>query len=273
MNWSKSKTIFILLFLAIDLALLGYLAYDKASDRWISQSEVEQVSTYLENRKIHLDTELLPRWMPKVRNLEFVNILDLSSSFLKQFESETKELEHIGSHLELKKGEKALKISENYFEYQDMMERDYFLGSSSKTIHKLKPYFTELGFDIQEAEFQTIESNSELLVFQMTQAAEGLSIDDISVTITISSSGQLKIQGIWLNPVKTPSEYKKAIVRPITSTLIEFSRKAGHEATITEIAIRYRVDETKAYHKTFTAVAVWRIKTSDGECYYYNARL
>ena len=67
-------------------------------------------------------------------------------------------------------------------------------------------------------------------------------------------------------------EYKKALVRPITGTLVEFSRKIDREATITDIAIKYRVDETKSYHKTFTAVAVWRIGISDGTYYYHNAR-
>ena len=104
MNWSKSKTIFILLFILIDLSLMGYLAFDRITDRLIPRSAVEQVCLYLENHQVHLDAKLLPRWTPKVRNLEFTNILDKDLPFLKQFETDIEELGQIEGELKLEKG-------------------------------------------------------------------------------------------------------------------------------------------------------------------------
>ena len=121
MNWSKSKTIFILLFILIDLSLMGYLAFDRITDRLIPRSAVEQVCLYLENHQVHLDAKLLPRWTPKVRNLEFTNILDKDLPFLKQFETDIEELGQIEGELKLEKGERSIIIQENNFDYRDLL--------------------------------------------------------------------------------------------------------------------------------------------------------
>ena len=272
MNWSKSKTIFILLFILIDLSLMGYLAFDRITDRLIPRSAVEQVCLYLENHQVHLDAKLLPRWTPKVRNLEFTNILDKDLPFLKQFETDIEELGQIEGELKLEKGERSIIIQENNFDYRDLLNPNEYSVASANTLKYLKSYLTSLGFDVRQAEVQLTDEGEGLVTYRFTQAAEGLSVDDITVDVSLSASGEVRAQGIWLNPVDAPNEYKKALVRPITGTLVEFSRKIDREATITDIAIKYRVDETKSYHKTFTAVAVWRIGISDGTYYYHNAR-
>ncbi len=271
MNWSKSKTIFILLFILIDLSLLGYLVYSKVADQWISQSTIEELCTYLEKRQIHVESGTIPQWTPKVRNLELINILDIENTFLKQFETESSELDHIGNELELRNGQKSIVISENYFHYQDLIEPGYFDSSSGSAWKKLKPYLTELGFDLQNAAVEMLEEGMQQVAYRIVQAAEGMTIDDISIRVTLTAAGELDIQGIWLNPLDTESGYRKVLVHPVTSALIEFSRETDQQTTIADISIHYRVDETKTYHKSFTAVAVWRITASDGTQYYYNA--
>ena len=64
-------------------------------------------------------------------------------------------------------------------------------------------------------------------------------------------------------------------VLPATAVLIDFvsdeSRLSNKSDKITEIAIGYTSGETSEFQSFASAIPVWRIKTSDGHFYYFDA--
>ena len=66
MNWTKVKVILIILFVLINLMLVGILLNKNADDSSFSQQTLEEIKTILEKNNIEADDGLIT---PEVRNM------------------------------------------------------------------------------------------------------------------------------------------------------------------------------------------------------------
>ena len=86
MNWTKVKVILIILFVLINLMLVGILLNKNADDSSFSQQTLMEIKTILEKNNIEADDGLIT---PEVRNMsvpEAVPIMSHNSSFVKMLQ-------------------------------------------------------------------------------------------------------------------------------------------------------------------------------------------
>ena len=104
----------------------------------------------------------------------------------------------------------------------------------------------------------------------------GFPVFDVSLTLT-EQNGKVKISGSWYSAESKPKKSSdKSDIVSLTGILIDFSNIAQFEGEISvdKIELGYYISESNRLLERLnvTAAPCWKISSSDGKCYYFNAR-
>jgi len=274
MNWSKCKTIFIYFFLIIDVLLLSILLYVNVQDSYVPKKEVNAICQYLATQKIGVSKNVIPRWVPKMKNYELLNVVRSDSPLVTQFNGNNKK-EMIIENKTYKSPKKSLSLDNNHFLYVDASAFSGQSVTEKNATSKVKIYLTSLGFDMNNTETSTIQTKNDTYTFSYQKLLSGTLLGEVKLSVTLSKHGSLSVSGIWFNPIIHDS-YTKVAPRSVTDILVLFSRDVS-EKKETNVVIRgirlfYHIDSIDSYHRTFTASCTWQIETKNNKTFVYDAR-
>ena len=270
MNWSRVKTILIILFLCTDLFLVAIYMTSRYSATTISGEMIENTVSALKNNKITINPDIIPRKIQSIPYAEAENAIPDYESFAKKL---------LGNNLN--------KIDYGYsgdygtvtfygdrFNYQK--NPDAFILTDSITINKEQTAkdvasadLKQLGFDLSKATVSASKKNGNFTVVFENKANE-LPIFNSRVTVELSKYGVVSISGIWFN--QTENTGNDTELKKVTSALIQFIPQLPDGGEIVKLQMGYNIFDKESFHKSATLIPVWHITCKDGSTYLLDAR-
>ncbi|MBR5809516.1 MAG: two-component system regulatory protein YycI [Clostridia bacterium] len=270
MNWSRVKTVLIILFLCTDIFLLATYLTSKYASSTILPEVIESTVEVLKNNNITVDPAAIPSKIPSVVSPDAQNVISDYESFAKKvlgteispiefgYESIVGKLTFFGDRFNFKKNTMLDAITDMIPVTDEKMAEDVTVSDLQR-----------LGFNLENARITTKKTDTGYTVTLENQA-KSLPIFNSQVTAELSKSGIISVSGIWFNEAESPNG--NINIKSITSALIDFIPDVKTPAEITEIQLGYNIFDKASYHKSATLIPVWKVTTKDGETYLLDAR-
>lgn len=264
MNWSKAKTILILIFAVLNMILfVGNMNIAETSNSVPSTDEVEQMNNILRNNniivkaKIPKDYKPMPMLLVKLKNYSKPFIKD---NFLKDIQYTSYgdgTLYNIGNGIiEVKNGFFYYKIRDEKFKKMNKDEAFNYIKSFVKSKNLYEKYSV-----VNES------SDTNKYTVEYTEVYNGFNVD-VSYMKGIVSNDTFSFESTWLIPVKEEKE-RKEIIPPINALLKLLEIDEGSKyIVVKEIKPVYFFSWRDA--DTGEAIPTWRI-TTENSVYYINA--
>lgn len=270
MNWSRVKTVLIILFLCTDIFLLATYLTSKYASSTISQNVIESTVEVLENNNIKVDPAIIPQKIPSVMSLDADNVISDYEAFAKMVLGD--ELTKIDFGYESNAGK--LTFFGDRFNFVKNSMLDALIDVIPVTDEKMAKDITvsslqQLGFDLESAEITTQKTDSGYTV-TLENRANSLPIFNSQVLVELSKSGITSVSGIWFN--EADSQGGNIDIKSITAALIDFIPQVASPAEITEIEFGYNIFDKASYHKSSTLIPIWKITLNDGTTHLLDAR-
>lgn len=270
MNWSRVKTVLIILFLCTDIFLLATYLTSKYAASTISPEVIESTVEVLKNNSITVDPAIVPQKIPNVMLLDAENVISDYETFAKKFlgkdfstidfgyEGVVGKITFFGDRFNFVKNPMLDALSDVIPVTDEKMAKDVTVSS-----------LQQVGFDLKNAEITTKKTDVGYTV-TLENHANSLPIFNSQVIVELSKSGITSVSGIWFN--ETDSQSGNSNIKSITSALIDFIPDVTAPAEITEIQLGYNIFDKASYHKAATLIPVWKVTTKDGNTYLLDAR-
>ncbi len=268
MNWSRVKTVLIILFLCTDIFLLATYLTSRYASSTISPEVIESTVEVLKNNDITVDPAIIPHKIPSVLYAEAENVISDYETFARKILGD--EFSAVDFGYESVVGKLTFFGDRFNFVRNPMPTLDLIPVTDEKmakdvTVSSLQ----QLGFDLENAEITTKKSDNGYTV-TLENYANSLPILNSQVLVELSKSGITSISGIWFN--ESNSQNGSNNIKSITSALIDFIPDAKTPAEITEIELGYNIFDKASYHKSATLIPVWKVTTKDADTYLLDAR-
>ena len=275
MNWSRTKTWLIVLFVGINLFLLFTLAKENIAQSTISEQMVTDTVAVLARNGITVDAQIIPRKMPALSAVEVLNTITdpqaVAESILggkATYDAETNQYLRSTSIVQFD-GDNI-----GYININPTLNNVY--TDIQNATDYAKSFFTKAGFDMSKAETQVLVQSGNKTELLFTQKLDSYPLLDSQMHITLTKQGITDASGCWfyMSDDQTGSSGANGRVKEITSVLIDFisdAYRASSSNEITQITLGYTTGDKRNYHKAVSAMPSWRISTSDGREYYYDA--
>ena len=276
MNWSRVKTILIMLFLFTDIMLAFGIIM---SDHRASVIEPEIISNavqLLSERGITINPDIIPK---KNKNADYVEAVNVISDY--------------GSFAEVIMGETPDKIDD--FSYET--EHDTIVFSGDRFVYSIKKavlpcsgdeshaqetaaeFLSGHGFNISHADIkcEKNEYGFDVIFSGMSEKKPIFNSNiRVSVTGTEGSSGEAavvtKVAGSWFNPTdEKGSEIKLKSIPGILVELISLI-DSSEKTSVTGLTLGYTVFEDDTLHRSATLIPAWRITLDNDREYFLDAR-
>lgn len=274
MDWSGAKNWLIALFAGLNIFLIVMLISISTNSAKLDRQIIDDTVKILENNSILIDSSIIPDKIPKLNSVEVTNAItdkDLFASLL------------LGSNYEKSEnkytfGTKTLHFSQSKFFYYDTSPNENYndLTEANASV-KVSAFLNNLNLSTESADYKTAYKN-DIYTVELSQNLDKYPLFDSNLKVELSKNGISSIVGSWFYVSEDQSSVKTAATRvsPATAVLIDFisneSRISNKSDKITDITIGYTSGETAEFQSFAAAIPVWRIKTSDGHCYYFDAR-
>ncbi len=238
-NWEKLKTFLIVLFAVLNVFLIAFISFQNAKFSNISDDTVDGTVNILKSKNINVDSDKILRKQVNLNVIELKNAV-VSHSFPSEFK----------------------RVDEKTFS----IEKE----GSIKTENDIKKVLKQIG----------IKDNTKIIT-DGTKATVYLQIKDYKVFDVslelIQEGGKVKISGSWYFPETKPKKSSDmSDIVSLTGVLIDFSNIASSEnfINIDKIELGYYISESSRNIEKLnvTAAPCYKISTSDGKNYYFNAR-
>lgn len=263
MNWSRVKTILIILFLLIDLLLVGGILWSAAPQNPVSLQEVADVVNILKRNGLQISDKIIPRATEELGVVELDNVWpdrELCASIL--FGGNRLSQLAPGSYGD---AGKQVTFGSNYFTYTNS-------SVTCNNPEEAAAYLGEMGISVLPADIY--DQNGKWVSQQK--------IDDKTIFETAleipQEAGSFTCSGYWLLSNKEVNLNKKpaASLQPITSVLVEFTANPYYNRegdTILSITTGYSLGTVyrDTTHKLVSVVPAYKIALQSGEYYIYDA--
>lgn len=274
MDWSGAKNWLIALFAGLNIFLIIMLISVSTHSAKLEKQVIEDTVKILENSGISVDMSAIPDKIPKLNSVEVSNAIADKDSFAELIlGGEYKKID--GGY---SAGDKVLRFSQSKFFYSNASpDEGYDDISEGNAAVKVSSFLSKIGLAIETADYKTSYKNGVYTV-ELSQKLDKYPLFDSYLKVTVLKEGISSVEGSWFYVSDDQSNVKTSATRvsPATAALIDFiadeKRKANKSDKITEITIGYTAGESSEYQAFAAAVPVWRIKTSDGHYYYFDAR-
>ena len=275
MNWSRTKTWLIVLFIGINLFLLFTIAKENIAQSTISEKMVADTVAILQRNSITVDPKIIPRKMPILSAMEVVNTMtsadEIADALLggdATYDREDNCYLHGTAMVEV--GGDSVRYTNTTPTHANAYQDE------QSAIQFAKGFLTDAGYNMAKAEAQILRYSDHEAHILLTQKMDSYPLMDSQFSIRVTSKGVAGLEGCWFYMAEDQSGASGARgrVKEITSVLIDFMNdpnRSGSSSTITKITLGYTTGDKMTYHKSVSAMPSWRITTADGKEYYYDA--
>lgn len=275
MNWSRTKTWLIVLFIGINLFLIFTLVKENIAQSTISEQMIEDTVAILARNDIQVDNQLIPRKMPALSAVAVHNsIADqkaMAEALLGGKAVFNKEADHY------MRSTSFVAFDGDTFSYANInpVKKDIFF-TTEEAIDYAKDFFTHADLDMSKAQVRVLSETGGEVKLLFTQRLDSYPLLDSQLEITVTTKGVSEASGCWffMADEQTGRGSAGGRVKEITSVLVDFiadAYRAGSSNHIVDITLGYTTGNKSNYHRSVSAMPTWRITTSDGRVYYYDA--
>lgn len=238
-NWEKLKTFLIVLFAVLNVFLIAFTLVQNSKYSVISDETVSDTVKILKSKNINISADKIDRKQVGLNVIALKNAV-VSHNFPSGFS---------------RGDEKTFSV-----------ETDGNLSSEGE----IKKVLGSIGL---KGENEIVLNDKSAVVYLKTG---GFPVFDVSLNLT-EQNGKVKISGSWYfaeNKPKKSSDTSEVV--SLTGILIDFSNIAQFdgEINVDKIELGYYISESNRLLERLnvTAAPCWKISSSDGKCYYFNAR-
>lgn len=249
MNWERIKTFLIVVFVLINLFLIGFMTLSFYTSTSVSNETIADTVEILAANHITVDPSIIPRSVSNLQNFD-VRSITMDETFPgTQTVDETGRFSYVAACDETVTMRNAKSAAERLI--KDAGIRKYAQVG--------QPQQTETGIEVT-----------------VTQKIKRYPVFNSVITIVFAGK-TATVSGCWYQPETMPhAAHGGRDLVYITSVLVDFITNPDRPETaeISSIAFGYRVSDYDSglTHKTIPAVPCYRITTADGGNYDYNAR-
>lgn len=250
MNWERIKTFLIIVFVLINLFLIGYMTLTFRTSTSVSSETIRDTVEILAANQITLDAALIPRSVDNLQNFD-VRSLATEDGF-----PGAQTLDEAGR-----------------FSYRASCDEDVTLRNAKSMAEQLLEdagihSYAQIGEPQQLA-----DGGIQVVIGQRIRRYAVFN----SEIIMVFRGRTATVSGTWYQPETLPrAVHGGRDLVYVTSVLVDFINNPDRPAaaSITAISYGYRVSDYDSglTHQTIPAVPCYRITTSDGGVYDYDAR-
>lgn len=271
MNWGKMKNVMIAFLVVLNLILLTVLYAVESDNTTLSAEEVKNAARVLRNHGISVNEEMIPTRRVEMGNLPMVAATQSHEKFVTVFLGTTYEHQREEDTLTnvYTFGEKTVRLNGGYIKYYSGREAGEV--PSEDLWRSVRNKIEDAGISLKDA----VETKSSEYERRYLQQYKGKDFFEGNITVTADKSGILSVEGFWMVP--GGKEFGKESVSSVTeafSAFLQDEERDKKSVEITDITLGYSVllGEEQINFSEATAIPVWRLTTSDGKSYYYDAR-
>ena len=276
MNWSKAKTILILVFLIADIFLF-YVTYTGDIIGKTAEEDVAKVLEYMENQGISVKVPIPVKSNPasllyvKYKKLNPVEARDLffgSDESVDIKETEQKLImENEEVILELNSNGEIFYLNKNLNKNKQTVEEESALRSADG-------FLKQLNIDLADGTLVKKTKGYGYVSYKFNQRYKGQFIDNTYAEIKAVSEGIAYAKILWFESIQN-GKTKNKVISPVKALmkLAELNTAGEDKISVEEISQGYYFNNNM--EKTFivesvvegNAVPVWRFKTETGNIY------
>lgn len=238
-NWEKLKTFLIVLFAVLNVFLIAFTLVQNSKYSVISDETVSDTVKILKSKNINISADKIDRKQVGL------NVISLKNAV----------------------------VSHNFPSGFTREDEKTFSAETSGSLNSegdVKRVLSSVG----------INGDTEIILNEKSAVVNlkvgGFPVFDVSLTLT-EQNGKVKISGSWYSAESKPKKSSdKSDIVSLTGILIDFSNIAQFdgEISVDKIELGYYISESNRLLERLnvTAAPCWKISSSDGKCYYFNAR-
>ncbi len=274
MNWSRTKTWLIVLFVGINLFLLFTIVKENIVKSTISEQMITDTVEILARNGITVEPQTIVRKMPSLSAVEVQNTITDQAAFAEKllgnkgtYDASANQYRHAAT---------IVRFEGDTFSYINL---NPILKSASvdaqAAVEIAKSFCTKAGLDMRKAQAQSYAENGSEAVVIFTQKLDRYPLLDSQIKLIVNAKGVREAVGCWFYMADDQSGGGMGNrVKEITSVLVDFisdKNRAQSSVQIADITLGYTTGDKSTYHKSVSAMPSWRITTADGRVYYYDA--
>lgn len=267
MNWSRAKTILIILFLLADLFLLVNLVTSTYKSTAVTPEIIASTKQILKNQGIKIDTSLIPANVNPAPYAEADNVITDYDAFSKLFLGEN--FVKTGDFL-YESNIGTLSFTGDSFSFEAKSSPDNTILDEKSAQSAVLTFLKGKGFDLSKAELYS-EKTADGFTIILKNTVNSLPLFNSVITATVSRNNVVKLSGSWFNHIGVKGAVNE--LKTVTSILIDFIPMVTATPTeITGLEIGYIVPDSSIYHKSAVLIPVWQITEANGLQHYPDAR-
>lgn len=297
MNWSKAKTILIILFLFTDCFLFVTFAKAIYKSNSVNSEVIASAAELLNSNGIEISNDIIPLSLRLCKYAEADNVISDYAEFAEKilgekcekiggfsYKSERGEISFDGDRFEFSANTPA-NDAESTSGHGEVAEGEGEIPNGDKgekyAKKTAKNFLKSVGFDLSnsveielksggnDGDFKSRNRDFEY-VFTFKSKVNGLTFFDNFVTVTVTGGQISAVSGTWFNQNDTTG--KNYDIRPITSPLIDLLQLENRPEKISAIDFGYTVSDKGEYHKSAVLVPIWVLTEEDGTDHVFDAR-
>lgn len=268
MEKGKIKTIFLIVLLIINIALVSFFFSIMHREHQITRNANKQMESLLVENNIMLDRKIIPSSNMKINSFYADRVISQNTEFIEKLLGE------------------SFTVCDNVFlseNKQLTVENDTikFTNSSPTALDNQDyeqicyDYMKELGIKTELYKYKSTNPSGENTKLIFTASYGNYDIFDSFISIELSEKGIFGIQAKNLI-LDCEDAYKKNKAVDINSVLIdlikEHSSGSNKITSIVSIKLGYYIGKYTVDYNRVLSIPVWQIVTQDGQIYYYDAR-
>ncbi|MGB9679557.1 MAG: two-component system regulatory protein YycI [Minisyncoccia bacterium] len=267
MNWSKAKSIMVIIFIFLNIIL--YLSIKNLNvplkEKYTSQ-DLKAILSVLSDNNIYINTHIpegirkMPLLKVERQNIPFEYI---KNSFLK---GKTYRTYKKGGYNFYESGNLFIKTGTGYF-YYNVQNQNFKKMDNNEKAEYISDFLKRYNLLEKNAKEQIYKNNGEV-IFIYTENYKDYFLDLGKIEAKMTND-YFTVEKTWFLPVKIESRTKEVIpaIEAIMK-LIEIN-KENETIKIEQINLGYYFNWQNA--QMGDAVPVWRLTDSNGKCFYINA--
>lgn len=263
MDWYKIKSILIVLFLLINILLLGLLFHNNIKDARADRMEIESAVQVLKLNNINVSPDKVDSKPSRSYAITILNPMSDAGVFAEKMLGGTPSVQGREYLFETKK----LKINGINFIYQNTLYKEA-VTPNHNLVKSAKKELINMGFDMKYSRSQIINNT---IIF--TQRVHGSELFGSRLSVTVCDRGIITVTGSWAEVSRVSKS--DVVITSAAEALIDFLRDENRPAEATEIAsVKFGAGLTldASDYRTAETVPLWKITLKNGKEYFYDAR-
>ena len=272
MQWNKAKTILIFFFLAVNIFLATFLVVSVRTSDALTPEIISATVSTLENNNIYINTDIIRSGSKTMPMTELENIMQNNEDFVTRLlGSDAVQIDENTCT----NGSKTLIVNADNFTFTDTAPNASINITDGNVKAKTVDELAKFGITANQNNVFEVINAGNVYKLKLMDALKDYPVYSSVIEVHISANGIQYLSGCWFNH-DNDFNSNKVKTKNIAGVLIDFisdeQRNKDVQTVIKDLSLGYYIEDTNnIFHRSATAVPVWRI-TCEDNVYYIDAR-